>query len=78
VLTILRADRRSITALRDDISNPRPPDVEMEQVKAGLIDQLDRFARRQLSSDGLDFQTWLRRTVSEQEQWLARIVFPKL
>ena len=46
VLTILRADRRSITALRDDISNPRPPDVEMEQVRAGLIEQLDRFARR--------------------------------
>ena len=78
VLTILRADRRSITALRDDISNPRPPDVEMEQVKAGLLEQLDRFARREFSSDGLDFQTWLRRTIAEQEQWLARIVSPKL
>jgi hypothetical protein len=77
VLKILRGDRRSITALRADISDPRPPDVEMEQVRAGLIEQLDRFARQQLSSDGLDFQTWLRRTIAEHDQWLARIVFPK-
>ena len=35
------------------------------------------FARQQLSY-GFDFQTWLRRTVAEHEQWLARIVFPTL
>ena len=78
LLTSLRWERRSITALRDDISAPRPPDVEMEQVRAGLLEQLDRFARQQLSSDGLDFSTWVHRTIAEHDQWLARIVFPKL
>jgi hypothetical protein len=78
VVTILRAEHRSIAALRNDISAYRPPDVEMGQVSAGLIDQLDRLGRQQLSSDGLDFQAWLRRTIAEHELWLARIVFPKL
>jgi len=50
----------------------------MEQVRNGLIGQLDRFAGQHLSHDGLNFETWLRRTVSDQEQWLARIVFPTL
>jgi len=78
LVKILRANRRSVAALRDDMSRTRPPDVEMEQVRHGLMEQLDRFAHKQLSSDGLDFETWLGRTVIEQEQWLARIVFPKL
>jgi hypothetical protein len=43
-----------------------------------LVEQLDRFAGGQrLSSDGLDFKTWLGRTVTDQA-WFARIVFPKL
>lgn len=78
LLKILRGSRRSVVALRDDISRTRPPDVEMEQVRNGLIEQLDRFAQTQLSSDGLDFETWRGRNVIEQEQWLARIVFPIL
>ena len=78
LLKILRGSRRSIAALREDISRTRPSDVELEQVRDGLIEQLDRFAGQHLSSDGLNFETWLRRTVSDQEQWLARIVFPTL
>ena len=49
-----------------------------EQVSNGLIEQLARFRSQRLSSDGLDFETCLARTVIDQEQWLARIVFPKL
>ena len=41
------------------------------------IEEFQRAAHNHLSSDGLDFETWLGRTVIEQEQWLARIVFPK-
>jgi hypothetical protein len=59
------------------LSRLRPSDVELEQVRTDMIDQLDRFARQQLSADGLDFDTWLRRTVVDQEEWLARIVFRK-
>lgn len=77
LLKILRGTR-SITELRDDIARTQPPDVEMEQVRNGLIEQLDRFAvGHHSSSNGDEFETWLGRTVMEQEQWLARIVLPK-
>jgi hypothetical protein len=78
LLKILRGTSRSITALRDDISRTRPPDVELKQARDGLIEQLDRFAGQHMSTNGLEFETWLGRTVMDQEQWLARIVFPKL
>ena len=78
LLKILRGTNRSITALRADISRTRPPDIEMRQVRDGLIEQLDRFAGQHLSTHGLEFETWLGRTVIDQEQWLARIVLPKL
>lgn len=77
LLGILRGSR-SIAALRDDIARTRPQDVELKEVWDGLIEQLDRFAVQRMSPDGLDFKTWLGRTVIDQEQWLARIVFPKL
>jgi hypothetical protein len=78
LLKILRGSRRSIAALRDEIAGTRPPDVEMEQVRNGLIEQLDEFATRGLSSNVQEFGDWLGRVVIEQEQWLGRIVFPKL
>jgi hypothetical protein len=79
LLTIL-CGSGSIAALREAISGMRmrSPDVELEQVRTGFLKQLDRFARQQLSSEGLDFDTWRGRAIVELEQWLARIVFPKL
>ena len=78
LLKILRGTSRSITALRNDISRTRPPDVEMKQARDGMIEQLDTFAGQHLSSNSLEFESWLRQTVMDQEQWLARIVLPKL
>lgn len=77
VLTILRG-LRSFTAVRDALSRTRPYDVELQQVRDGFIEELNRFAHRRLSSDGLDFESWRARTATEQEQWLARIVVPQL
>jgi hypothetical protein len=77
LLGMLRGSR-SIAALRDAIARTRPQDVELKKVWDDLFAQLDRFAAQPLSSDGLDFKTWLGWTVIDQEQWLARIVFPKL
>jgi hypothetical protein len=78
VLKILRGSGQSIAVLREEISRTPPPDLETEQVRDGFIKELDRFAGQQSSSEGLDFNTWRGRTIADQEQWLARIVFPKL
>ena len=72
VVTRPLADRRRLLLARE------PPDVEMKRVRDGLIEQLDRCAAQHLSHNGLEFETWLGRTVMDQEQWLARIVLPTL
>jgi hypothetical protein len=59
-------------------SRTQPPDLEAAQVRDGFIKEVDRFAGQQLSSEALDFATWRSRTIADLEQWLARIVFPKL
>jgi hypothetical protein len=54
----------------------RPPlNVELDKSRKDLIAQLDRFARGQRSSDGRDVASWRRQTITEQEEWLGRIVF---
>lgn len=78
LLKILGGSGQSIATLREEIARISPPDPETEQVRNGFINELDRFARQQLSSEGLEFATWRSRTIADLEQWLARIVFPKL
>jgi hypothetical protein len=77
VLKILRGSR-SIAAVREGVSRLQSSDVELQQMRNGLIEQLNRFAQHQLSSEGLDFNTWRSRTIADLERWLSRIVFPKL
>jgi hypothetical protein len=77
LLRILRGSS-SIAVLRASISRTQPSDLEMRQVRNDLIEQLDRFAGQNVSFNNLEFQTWLSQTVTDQEQWLARIVLPKL
>lgn len=78
VLKILNESSGSVTALREAISRTRPAGVELQQMRDGLLGQLDRFSRNQPSTDGLDFETWRGRTVRDLQQWLGRIIFPKL
>ena len=77
LLKILRGSDQSTATLREEIAGTSPPDLEREQVRDGFLKELGRFPG-QSSSAGLDFATWRSRTIADLEQWLARIVFPKL
>jgi len=77
LLKILRGSGQSSARLREEIAGTSAPDVEMEQVRGGLIKELERFASQQSSSEGLDYATWRSRTIADLEQWVGRIVFPK-
>lgn len=51
-------------------------DDETEEARDALLVDLDAFGRTQRSRDGLDFRTWLSRTIKDFEDWHTRIFGP--
>lgn len=78
LLTLLRGAREDeIASLRPQIARAMTFDVETQQGRDSVLADLDAFERTHRSRDDQDFERWLTRTITEYQQWLARIVFPK-
>jgi hypothetical protein len=74
LLAALRAaSRGSIARLRAQIADGMGSDLETRRGRDSMLADLDRFIAAQVSSEAPDFRAWLGRTISEYEEWLARI-----
>jgi len=51
-------------------------DLETRRARDAMIAALDRFIQAQATSTLSEFRTWLAGSISEYEQWLARIARP--
>jgi hypothetical protein len=74
LLAALRtAPRAPIARLRAEIAAGMSSDLETRRARDAMLADLDRFMTAQISSDAPEFRAWLGRTISEYEEWLARL-----
>ena len=71
-----RAPGQPLATLRAEIAQSMTVDLEARRARDSILEELDRFIQSQTASTAPEFRTWLSRTVSEYEQWLARIMRP--
>jgi hypothetical protein len=70
------APGRPLTSLRADVARGMTSDLETRRARDSIVADLDRFIQAQATSTRPEFRTWLAGTISEYEQWLARIARP--
>jgi hypothetical protein len=79
VLNILRgAQERPVAGLRPQLANMMRSDPETQQVRDSLMADLESLEKTQRTAHGDTYDTWLAAVTAALEQWLARIVIPKL
>ena len=76
VLRTARAD--SIGALRARIQPTLSADAETREARDAVLADLESLESTGRSRDGVAFDAWLKRTIDEHQQWLSRIVLPRL
>jgi hypothetical protein len=77
LLALLRAaPARPLTTVRAEIAQGMTSDLETRRARDAILEELDRFVQSQTTSTAPEFRAWLRRTIPDYEQWLARIVRP--
>ena len=77
LLALLRAaPTRPLTTVRAGIVQAMGANLETRRARDSILSELDRFLQSQTTSAAPEFRAWLTRTMTEYEQWLARIVRP--
>ena len=77
LLALLRAaPTRPLTTVRAGIVQAMGANLETRRARDSILSELDRFLQSQTTSAAPEFRAWLTRTITEYEQWLARIVRP--
>jgi hypothetical protein len=78
-VAVLRGARpESIPALRARLAQTMDADPETREARDAVLADLESLESTGRSRDGLAFEAWLKRTIDEHQQWLSRIVLPKL
>jgi hypothetical protein len=68
------APGQSIGNLREHIAQAMSADLETRRARDSLLQDLDAFIAAGTPPDAPEFLAWLTRTLTEYQQWLARIV----
>ena len=77
LIALLRAaPGRPFSTVRAEIAQGMTVDLEARRARDSTLADLDRFIETQATSASPEFRAWLSRTISDYEQWLARIVRP--
>lgn len=78
-LGVLRSARaESIGGLRTRLERTMDADAETREARDAVLADLESLESTGRSRDGVEFDAWLKRTIDEHQQWLSRIVLPKL
>lgn len=78
-LGVLRTARaESLGSLRARIERTMNADAETREARDAVLADLEALESTGRSRDGVKFDAWLKRTIAEHQQWLSRIVLPKL
>jgi hypothetical protein len=72
------ADSNSLSSLRARLARSMDVDLETREFRDSVIAELDRIQQTGRSSRGVEFAEWRTKTIGEAQQWLDRIVLPRM
>jgi hypothetical protein len=79
LIALLRAaGDQPLATMRAALTRPATFDLETQEARDALLADIQSFERTSQSRDGRDFETWRAARIAEYEEWLSRIVIPRL